>query len=202
MHREEKERLQRLAFKMTGVRVSGLAGLYVYFLLLATSWMEDDGYAAWLIPSEFMDVNYGTALKDFLTDRVTLIRSHRFDPDEVQFGDALVSSVVLGSVWRIEKLSVFGDNDLKKSRLFRFARQTLVFKKAHRRPATCPNSRSAAPWTSRVPTTSYLLNACDLRTNGQSTPTMPRTTGTLLATASVRRCPTSSASNAACHRQQ
>jgi hypothetical protein len=95
MHRADKERLQRLAYKMTGVEVNGLAGLYVYFLLLATAWMEDDGYAAWLIPSEFMDVNYGAALKRFLTDRVTLIRAHRFDPDNVQFGDALVSSVVL-----------------------------------------------------------------------------------------------------------
>jgi adenine-specific DNA-methyltransferase len=95
MDREDKERLQALTFKMTGVEVNGLAGLYVYFLLLATAWMEDDGIAAWLIPSEFMDVNYGTALKGFLTDRVTLIRAHRFDPDDVQFGDALVSSVVL-----------------------------------------------------------------------------------------------------------
>ena len=95
MDREDKERLQRLTFKMTGVDVNGLAGLYVYFLLLATAWMEDDGIAAWLIPSEFMDVNYGAALKAFLTDRLTLIRAHRFDPDDVQFGDALVSSVVL-----------------------------------------------------------------------------------------------------------
>jgi DNA-binding transcriptional regulator YdaS (Cro superfamily) len=95
MNREDKERLQSLTFKMTGVEVSGLAGLYVYFLLLATAWMEDGGIAAWLIPSEFMDVNYGSALKGFLTDHVTLIRAHRFDPDDVQFGDALVSSVVL-----------------------------------------------------------------------------------------------------------
>ena len=95
MNREDKERLQGLTFKMTGVEVNGLAGLYVYFLLLATAWMEDDGIAAWLIPSEFMDVNYGVALKDFLADRVTLIRADRFDPDDVQFGDALVSSVVL-----------------------------------------------------------------------------------------------------------
>ena len=95
MNREDKERLQGLTFKMTGVEVNGLAGLYVYFLLLATAWMEDGGIAAWLIPSEFMDVNYGAALKGFLADRVTLIRAHRFDPDDVQFGDALVSSVVL-----------------------------------------------------------------------------------------------------------
>ena len=95
LNREDKERLQALTFKMTGVEVSGLAGLYVHFILLATAWMEDSGIAAWLIPSEFMDVNYGAALKGFLTDRVTLIRAHRFDPDDVQFGDALVSSVVL-----------------------------------------------------------------------------------------------------------
>jgi adenine-specific DNA-methyltransferase len=95
LDREDKERLQSLAYKMTGVEVNGLAGLYVYFLLLASAWMENSGYAAWLIPSEFMDVNYGIALKGYLTDDVTLIRAHRFDPDEVQFGDALVSSVVL-----------------------------------------------------------------------------------------------------------
>lgn len=93
--RGEKERLQRVAREKTGLEVSGLAGLYVYFLLLATAWMEDAGLAAWLIPSEFMDVNYGEALKRFLVDQVTLIRVHRFDPDDVQFGDALVSSVVL-----------------------------------------------------------------------------------------------------------
>ncbi len=95
MDRDTKERLQNLVLKMTGVEVNGLAGLYVYFLLLATAWMEDGGIAAWLIPSEFMDVNYGAALKGFLTDKVTLLRVHRFDPDDVQFGDALVSSVVL-----------------------------------------------------------------------------------------------------------
>jgi hypothetical protein len=95
LEREDKVRLQRLAARLVGVDVNGLAGLYVYFLLLATAWMEDGGYAAWLVPSEFMDVNYGFALRGFLTDRLTLLRVHRFDPGDVQFGDALVSSVVL-----------------------------------------------------------------------------------------------------------
>jgi adenine-specific DNA-methyltransferase len=93
--REDKQRLQELVRYRTGIEINGLAGLYVYFLLLATEWMEEGGYAAWLIPSEFMDVNYGTALKRFLTDRVTLLRAHRFNPSDGQFGDALVSSVVL-----------------------------------------------------------------------------------------------------------
>ncbi len=95
LDRAQKERLQRLTQGMTGVEVNGLSGLYVYFLLLVTGWMEDGGHAAWLVPSEFMDVNYGTELRRYLCDRVTLIRAHRFDPNEVQFADALVSSVVL-----------------------------------------------------------------------------------------------------------
>ncbi|HEX9712466.1 MAG TPA: SAM-dependent DNA methyltransferase [Actinomycetota bacterium] len=92
---DEKVRLQRLASQRTGIMPGGLSGLYCYFLLLADTWMRDDGIAAWLIPSEFMDVNYGQALKEYLLDRVTLIRVHRFDPADVQFGDALVSSAVL-----------------------------------------------------------------------------------------------------------
>ena len=51
--------------------------------------------ALWLIPSEFMDVNYGTAVKRYLLEKVTLLRIHRSDPKEVQFEDALVSSAVV-----------------------------------------------------------------------------------------------------------
>jgi adenine-specific DNA-methyltransferase len=34
-----------------------------------------------LIPSEFMDVKYGGPLKQYLLDKVTLLRIHRFDPN-------------------------------------------------------------------------------------------------------------------------
>jgi hypothetical protein len=57
--------------------------------------MEEDAVATWLIPSEFMDVNYGNVIKEFLLDRVELVRIHRFNPDDVQFKDALVSSAVI-----------------------------------------------------------------------------------------------------------
>jgi len=92
---EDKLRLQSLVLQRTGMKVSGLSGLYVYFLMLATAWMEKGGIAAWLIPSEFMDVNYGSVLREFLSKNVTLIRLHRFDPTEVQFNDALVTSAIL-----------------------------------------------------------------------------------------------------------
>ncbi len=95
LSRDRKEHLQSLVLRIAGRKVNGLAGLYVYFLLLATEWLDDNGLAAWLIPSEFMDVNYGSVLRRYLTERVTLLSVHRFDPDEVQFDDALVSSAVV-----------------------------------------------------------------------------------------------------------
>lgn len=91
----EKVRLQGRAEQAANVRLSGFAGLYCYFMLLTHEWMSRDGVAGWLIPSEFMDVNYGSALKTYLLSNVTLLRIHRFDPDDVQFDDALVSSAVV-----------------------------------------------------------------------------------------------------------
>jgi hypothetical protein len=93
--RGPKQRLRGLVRDRLGISVSGLAGLYCYFLLLADAWLEDGGLAVWLVPSEFMDVNYGSALKEYLTTRVRLLLAHRFCPSDVQFDDALVSSAVV-----------------------------------------------------------------------------------------------------------
>ncbi|MCO4087414.1 MAG: SAM-dependent DNA methyltransferase [Limnohabitans sp.] len=81
--------------KAAGVKLSGLAGLYVHFMAMSHPWMRDGGIAGWLIPSEFMDVNYGRELKRYLLSEVTLLRIHRFDPNDAQFDDALVSSAVV-----------------------------------------------------------------------------------------------------------
>jgi hypothetical protein len=93
--RQDKERLQALISDRFGIRISGLAGLYAHFLLLADAWLADGGLAIWLIPSECLDVNYGSALRSYLTGRVTLRRIHRYDPSDGQFGDVLVTSAVV-----------------------------------------------------------------------------------------------------------
>ncbi len=92
---EDKTRLQSLVRRTTGITLSGLAGFYCYYMGVAHAWLARDAIAGWLIPSEFMDVNYGLAVKQYLLDRVTLLRIHRFDPSDVQFEDALVSSAVV-----------------------------------------------------------------------------------------------------------
>ena len=91
----EKQRLKIRAYTSCGVKMNGLAGLYCYFLGLSHAWMVAGGLAGWLIPSEFMDVNYGVSVKRYLLDKVTLLQIHRFDPNDVQFADALVSSAVV-----------------------------------------------------------------------------------------------------------
>jgi len=92
---DDKLRLKALGSQIAGTEVSGLSGLYCYFILLAHEWLSEGGLSVWLVPSEFMDVNYGKALQRYLTHRVTLLHIHRFDPREVQFGDALVSSAIV-----------------------------------------------------------------------------------------------------------
>ncbi len=95
IHNREKQRLNLRVQAACGISISGLSGLYCYFLGLSHAWMAEGALAGWLIPSEFMDVNYGASVKRYLLDKVTLLHIHRFDPKDVQFGDALVSSAVV-----------------------------------------------------------------------------------------------------------
>ena len=92
---EDKARLHERSLGVTGCKLSGLAGLYVHFLLQAHAWMAPGAISGWLIPSEFMDVNYGREVKRYLLNKVTLLQIHRFSPDDVQFADALVSSAIV-----------------------------------------------------------------------------------------------------------
>ena len=90
-----KAGLRHRTERACGVKTNGLAGLYCYFMGLAHKWMASGGIAGWLIPSEFMSVNYGRMLKTYLLHKVTLLQIHRYDPNDVQFSDALVSSAVV-----------------------------------------------------------------------------------------------------------
>jgi methylase of polypeptide subunit release factors len=91
----EKRRLAARVLHDLGAKTSGLSGLYVYFVLLSHAYLADNAISAWLIPSEFLDTNYGSVLREYLSKRVTLERIHRFDAADVQFVDALVTSAVV-----------------------------------------------------------------------------------------------------------
>ncbi len=108
---EQKTKLTTMAKNETGLSPSGLAGLYCYFILCAHKWLAPNAICGWLIPSEFMDVNYGGTLKEYLLNSVHLLRVHRYNPENCKFDDALVSSCV---VWfRNETIS--GNYDIEFS---------------------------------------------------------------------------------------
>jgi predicted RNA methylase len=75
--------------------ISGHAGLFVYFILFSHVWMKKKAIAAWLIPSEFMETNYGSALRKYFSKNVRLIRIHRFHERDLQFENAMVTSSVV-----------------------------------------------------------------------------------------------------------
>ncbi|PKU90114.1 modification methylase [Bifidobacterium thermophilum] len=94
LSQSEKRFYSQLAVSFSGVSLSGLAGLHAYFLLVGTGMLKTGGIGSWLIPSELFSVNYGEPIRKFLTQKVTLERIHFFDPENLQFDDALVTSCV------------------------------------------------------------------------------------------------------------
>ena len=94
LSQSEKRFYSQLTTTFSGVCLSGLAGLHAYFLLTGTGMLKEDGVGSWLIPSELFSVNYGAPIRRFLTQSASLERIHFFDPENLQFDDALVTSCV------------------------------------------------------------------------------------------------------------
>lgn len=95
LSKSEKQRLQSVGMQTAEIKLSEQAGLYCHFLLIAHKWMAQNGLAGWLIPGEFMSVNYGQQVRAYLLNKVTLKRIHLFDAENSLFDDALVSSCIV-----------------------------------------------------------------------------------------------------------
>ena len=135
--KDKKERLNAKARDVANMNISGLAGLYCYFLAIAHGWMKQNGIAGWLIPSEFMDVNYGQSVKNYLLNEVTLIQVHRFDPSDIQFEDALVSSAV---IW-------FQNKKPAKDHKVKFTYGNAIDRPAHEKDVSISSLASEKKWT-------------------------------------------------------
>lgn len=95
LDKEYKKKIRDNTVKYTGQHLSGLAGLYCYFIMNVQRWMKPNAICGLLIPSEFMDVKYGEAVKDYILNQVHILKIHRYDPKESKFDDAVVSSCVV-----------------------------------------------------------------------------------------------------------
>lgn len=135
---DEKIQLQEKVLKKYGIKISGLAGLYCYFMILSSAWLNENGLSCWLVPSEFMDVNYGTAVKQFLLHNVELVHIHRFNADDLQFADALVSSCIV----------VFRNSKPQKSNKIKFSIGGTINKPNEIRLIDGSNLKAESKWTS------------------------------------------------------
>ena len=97
--------------KDLGIKVDGRSGLFIYFILHAHNSLEENGLAAWLIPSEWMENDYGRILRKYLTEKVELLRIHKYDPNEIQFENVIVSSTFI--LYRKKKPNI--NNNVKIS---------------------------------------------------------------------------------------
>lgn len=84
------------ACRSLGVGGSGLSGLHAHFLArIAQDWREGD-YGVLVLSAEWLDVNYGRAMRELLTGMLRLDRIDLLDRKSEAFDGTLTTSVIIG----------------------------------------------------------------------------------------------------------
>lgn len=134
-HLLEKTHKESMSFNINsdlGIKINGLSGLHCYFILLADKWLKENGIAVWLLPTEFLDINYGKQIKDYLLNKVQLLKVHIYDTNSSSlFNNATVSSCVI--VYKKTKPNInqeiaftFGANMKSPEKQIMYSHNTLV----------------------------------------------------------------------------
>ena len=90
---ERKDWLVRTAAKH-GLRASKLAGLHVHFFLKSLELAKPGDYGTYITAAEWLDVNYGSVLRDALANGLGGLALHLLSPTAAPFPDALTSSAI------------------------------------------------------------------------------------------------------------
>lgn len=78
-----------------GVKISRLANIYVLFILEISRRLAENGRAAIIVPGEWVNANFGKAIKDFLLDRGLLRALVYFSHLGCLFADALTTASIM-----------------------------------------------------------------------------------------------------------
>lgn len=81
--------------KHLGYKLSGFTNLYTLFLLKSIHQLAEDGRCAYIVPSEFLNADYGVLVKSHLLASGTLRHVIVFDFEENVFQDALTTAAIL-----------------------------------------------------------------------------------------------------------
>lgn len=79
----------------TGIKYSGYTNLYILFLIKSIHQLSDKGRLAYIIPSEFMNSDYGTDIKQLLIDRKLLRAIINFENNNEIFFNAITTCCIL-----------------------------------------------------------------------------------------------------------
>ncbi|WP_202567686.1 methyltransferase [Agreia sp. COWG] len=77
-----------------GLRASKLAGLHIHFFLATAQHARPGDYGAFITSSEWMDVNYGSVLRELLLDSLGGTEIHVIDPTAETFADATTTGAI------------------------------------------------------------------------------------------------------------
>lgn len=84
----------RDAARRLGLRLSTLAGLHVYFFLATALYAKPGDVGCFVTSAEWLDVNYGSALRALFLDGLGGQALHLIDPRAVPFDDAMTTAVI------------------------------------------------------------------------------------------------------------
>lgn len=124
---EPKDELLRLFEDKLRIKLSGFSNLYTLFLLKALHQLAPGGRAAFIIPFEFMNADYGRPIKQALVENGMLKRVMVVDSQTGLFEDALTTSSILlfandGRRDAVEFVAVENAADLEKPNVVRKVR--------------------------------------------------------------------------------
>lgn len=104
--------------KKRGLKASGLAGLHVHFFLATAEHGRPGDYGAFITSAEWLDVNYGSLVRELLLDGLGGESLHVLDPSASPFADATTTGAItcftLGTkpesihVRRVEEVGALG----------------------------------------------------------------------------------------------
>ena len=78
-----------------GLKLNGFTNLYTLFLLKSAYQLNKNGRSAYIIPSEFLNSDYGKLVKSYLIENKLLRYIIVFDFEETVFDDALTTASIL-----------------------------------------------------------------------------------------------------------
>ena len=94
-HDYDNQTATRLIKNNLGYSLSGFTNLYAIFLLKSINQLKENGRCAYIVPSEFLNSDYGVAVKKYLIESKKLQHIIVFDFKEDVFADATTTACIL-----------------------------------------------------------------------------------------------------------